>query len=135
MIFKLYTAHFDGSLALDDPVVQERTRWYVNYWRDHHVKLIGFWRDLEDPQQAYYMTAYKNQEHYETFVEFAKLDPVYQKKQEPHVGKIVSIKLSEYKQSTLITLSQDNNPTEKAVEHSEKNWTMFLNGLKKVVEG
>jgi hypothetical protein len=35
---------------------------------------------------------------------------------------------------TRVTLAQDNNPTELACEHSEKNWSMMLVGLKKFVE-
>jgi len=37
-------------------------------------------------------------------------------------------------QKTLVTLTQDNNPTEEAKEHSEKNWAMMLDGLKKLLE-
>ena len=37
--------------------------------------------------------------------------------------------------STTLTISQDNIATQEAQEHSEKNWTMVMDGLKKVVEG
>jgi uncharacterized protein YndB with AHSA1/START domain len=33
-----------------------------------------------------------------------------------------------------VDLSQDNNPTEKAREESQRNWSMMLEGLKKTVE-
>jgi hypothetical protein len=33
-----------------------------------------------------------------------------------------------------VTLTQDNNPTEEARRHSEENWSMMLDGLKKLVE-
>jgi uncharacterized protein YndB with AHSA1/START domain len=46
----------------------------------------------------------------------------------------VTIELAENGGATNVTLSQDNNPTEKAREHSEKNWEMMLAGLKKFVE-
>jgi len=46
----------------------------------------------------------------------------------------VTIELSEQGQATTLTLSQDNNPTEQAREHSEKNWGVMLATLKKVVE-
>lgn len=36
---------------------------------------------------------------------------------------------------SVVTLTQDNNPTEDARTHSQENWTMVLQGLKKVVEG
>jgi uncharacterized protein YndB with AHSA1/START domain len=47
----------------------------------------------------------------------------------------VTIELSENGSRTDVTLSQGNNPTEEEREHSEKNWQMMLEGLKKFVEG
>ncbi|MDA4128262.1 MAG: SRPBCC domain-containing protein [Thaumarchaeota archaeon] len=47
----------------------------------------------------------------------------------------VTIQLSEKGDQTLLSLSQDNNPTDQAREHSEKNWRMMLDSLKKLVEG
>ena len=35
---------------------------------------------------------------------------------------------------TIVSLSQDNNPTEQAREHSEKNWGVMLAGLKQFLE-
>ena len=35
---------------------------------------------------------------------------------------------------TRVSLVQDNNPTEDARVHSEKNWGMMLAGLKKFLE-
>lgn len=46
----------------------------------------------------------------------------------------VTIELAERGASTDVTLSQDNNPTDEAREHSEKNWRMMLDALKKYVE-
>jgi uncharacterized protein YndB with AHSA1/START domain len=47
----------------------------------------------------------------------------------------VSIQLSPDGNRTRVSLTQDNNPTEEARSHSEKNWKMMLDGLKKFVEG
>jgi uncharacterized protein YndB with AHSA1/START domain len=47
----------------------------------------------------------------------------------------VRIELSEKGAQTTVSLTQDNNPTEQAREHSEKNWGLMLASLKKVVEG
>jgi uncharacterized protein YndB with AHSA1/START domain len=52
----------------------------------------------------------------------------------PESYHTVTIELSSKGKQTAIALAQDNNATEKAREHSEKNWTMMLNGLKKLVE-
>ena len=35
---------------------------------------------------------------------------------------------------TRVSLSQDNNPSEEAAEHSRANWEQMLTGLKQVVE-
>jgi uncharacterized protein YndB with AHSA1/START domain len=46
----------------------------------------------------------------------------------------VSIELSEEAGSTRVSLAQDNNPTEQARDHSERNWGTMLDGLKKLLE-
>lgn len=47
----------------------------------------------------------------------------------------VTITLSPKGSGTQVSLEQDNNDTDEAREHSEKNWKMMLDGLKKYVEG
>lgn len=37
--------------------------------------------------------------------------------------------------TTHVSLSQDNNPSKEAAEHSQANWEKMLAGLKRVVEG
>jgi uncharacterized protein YndB with AHSA1/START domain len=46
----------------------------------------------------------------------------------------VTIELSGAGAQTLVSLSQDNNVTEQAREHSETNWKMMLERLKKLLE-
>lgn len=46
----------------------------------------------------------------------------------------VTIELTEAGPATRVVLTQDNNATEQAREHSEKNWEQMLGGLKKYVE-
>jgi uncharacterized protein YndB with AHSA1/START domain len=47
---------------------------------------------------------------------------------------IVDVRLKEEGEHTEITLTQDNNPDEKARDESEKNWTAMLNEMKKMLE-
>ena len=47
----------------------------------------------------------------------------------------VTIELSAEGNQTSISLSQDNNETEEAKVHSEKNWEMMLAELKRYLEG
>jgi uncharacterized protein YndB with AHSA1/START domain len=46
----------------------------------------------------------------------------------------VTIELTDKGTHTLVSLSQDNNPTDEAREHAERNWGMMLAGLKTFVE-
>ncbi|HUS03512.1 MAG TPA: SRPBCC family protein [Chitinophagaceae bacterium] len=46
----------------------------------------------------------------------------------------VTIDLTENGEQTNVVLSQDKNTTEEAREHSQKNWAMMLEGLKKLLE-
>ena len=45
----------------------------------------------------------------------------------------VTIELSSKSKQTFVSLSQDNNSNEQEREHSENNWKMMLEGLKKVL--
>ena len=47
---------------------------------------------------------------------------------------MVTIDLTGEGLKTSVTLSQDNNATADAREHSENNWRVMLEGLKRVVE-
>jgi uncharacterized protein YndB with AHSA1/START domain len=47
----------------------------------------------------------------------------------------VTIELSSEGNRTHVSLTQDNNPTEEARAHSEKNWGAMLSALKKFLEG
>ncbi len=46
----------------------------------------------------------------------------------------VTIELKDDGNQTHVSLKQDNNPSEEARAHSQKNWETMLKGLKKLVE-
>jgi uncharacterized protein YndB with AHSA1/START domain len=52
----------------------------------------------------------------------------------PENYKNVSYKLHPENNGTRLTITQDNNPTQESKKHSEQNWKMVLEGLKKLVE-
>jgi uncharacterized protein YndB with AHSA1/START domain len=62
---------------------------------------------------------------------FSPLSGIADKPENYHT---VTIKLHEEETGTRVTLSQDNNPTELVRAHSEKNWEMMLEALKKYLE-
>jgi uncharacterized protein YndB with AHSA1/START domain len=52
----------------------------------------------------------------------------------PENYHIVTIELSGKGKQTHVSLQQANNATEEAREHSENNWNMILEGMKKLLE-
>jgi uncharacterized protein YndB with AHSA1/START domain len=53
----------------------------------------------------------------------------------PEYYHTVSYELSGQDGGTKVTISQDNNATEDEKLHSEQNWKMMLDGVKKMLEG
>ena len=56
------------------------------------------------------------------------------KEDKPENYKLVTYKISTKDNKTVITLSQDNNSTEKEKEHSTENWKTVLKKMKEVIE-
>ena len=52
----------------------------------------------------------------------------------PEYYQTVRYELSSDGAETILTLTQDNNATQEDAEHSEQNWKMVLDGLKKLLE-
>jgi uncharacterized protein YndB with AHSA1/START domain len=56
------------------------------------------------------------------------------KEDKPENYNLVTYKITKQGDKTIITLSQNNNASEKEKEHSVENWRMVLQKLKEVVE-
>ncbi len=67
-------------------------------------------------------------------LQYSHFSPLTGKPDLPENYHTVTIELSADGAQTIVSLSQDNNATEQAREHSEKNWRMMLEGLKKLLE-
>jgi len=70
----------------------------------------------------------------ERVLEYSHFSPLAGVPDVPESYHIVTVELSPDGERTRVTLSQDNNPTEHAREHSEKNWGMMLAALKQFLE-
>jgi uncharacterized protein YndB with AHSA1/START domain len=70
----------------------------------------------------------------ERVLQYTHFSPLSGQPDRPENYHTVTIELADSGSQTRVTLTQDNNPTEEARAHSEKNWTMMLSGLKKFVE-
>ena len=68
-------------------------------------------------------------------LQYTHFSPMAGLPDKPENYHTVTIQLSQESNGTRVSLTQDNNATEDARSHSEENWGMMLEGLKKVVEG
>ena len=53
----------------------------------------------------------------------------------PENYKTIRYELSAEGCGTRLTITQDNNDSQEAADHSEQNWTMVLEGLRKLLQG
>lgn len=67
-------------------------------------------------------------------IQYSHFSPLSGLPDAPENYHTVTIELSSEGTQTLVTLSQDNNASEQARKHSEKNWKMMLASLKKLLE-
>ena len=75
MYYKMYKERSSSSLpsgldAFDD---------FNKIYQEQGVKVIGVWKNKDDSQEFYFMTAYENEKHYQDFVEDMKTNEEYQK--------------------------------------------------------
>ena len=70
----------------------------------------------------------------ERVLEYSHFSPLAGNPDVPENYHIVTVELSPDGERTRVALSQDNNPTEQAREHSESNWGTMLAALKQFLE-
>ncbi|WP_458190687.1 SRPBCC domain-containing protein [Haladaptatus sp. NG-WS-4] len=70
----------------------------------------------------------------ERVLEYTHWSPLSGTSDIPENYHTVTWKLAEMDDGTELTLTQDNNDTEKARDHSEGNWEMVLSNLKELLE-
>ncbi|MBI5358292.1 SRPBCC domain-containing protein [Candidatus Amesbacteria bacterium] len=70
----------------------------------------------------------------ERILQYSHFSPLSGIPDVPENYHTVTVELSGDGDKTTVSLSQDGNATIEAREHSEKNWNMMLDGLKKLLE-
>jgi len=70
----------------------------------------------------------------ERMIQYSHYSPLSGKSDVPENYHTVTVELLKKGNQTAISLSQDNNANEQDREHSEKNWNMMLESLKKLLE-
>ena len=67
-------------------------------------------------------------------IQYTHFNPLTGLPDEPKNYHTITIELTADGEQTRVSLAQDNNSTEEARAHSEKNWRMMLGSLKKFLE-
>ena len=67
-------------------------------------------------------------------IQYSHFSPLSGLPDTPENYHTVTVELSRDRESTFVSLSQDNNTTESERQDSEKNWEMMLGSLKKLLE-
>ena len=70
----------------------------------------------------------------ERVLQYSHFSPLSGQPDVPENYHTVTVELSGAGGQTHVSLAQDNNASEEAREHSEQNWRMMLEGLKKLLE-
>ena len=73
MLCKLYIAKYRDGIP-DDTRFTE----FENFYKDNGVKVIGGWKNADDKDELYFMTGYRDQNHYDEFVSKMKNNSRYQ---------------------------------------------------------
>lgn len=68
-------------------------------------------------------------------LQYSHFSPMSGADDKPENYHIVTIDLKKIGNATEVILTQTNNANEEAKDHSEKNWKMMLDSLKKLLEG
>jgi uncharacterized protein YndB with AHSA1/START domain len=68
-------------------------------------------------------------------LQYSHFSPLSGQPDVPENYHTVTVELAPQGERTRVTLSQDKNASEEEKAHSEKNWQMMLDGLKKFTEG
>ena len=74
MYYKLYKERSNNALSAGLQVFEEFNKIY----QEHGVNVIGVWKNKDDSQELFFMTAYDSEDHYLDFVEEMKTNEKYQ---------------------------------------------------------
>jgi uncharacterized protein YndB with AHSA1/START domain len=119
--------------ALTDPAAIEQYMFGAKVDSDWHEGSPITWRgefrgtSFEDKGRILEMRRAKR-------LRYSHFSPLTGRPDAPENYHTVTIDLEGDGSDTRVSLTQDNNLDERAVEHSEKNWATMLEGLKKYVE-
>ena len=77
MIYKFYKERILAGKRPDDQEYEQMTKGFQEIYDRYGVKVIGAWENIEDPDEGYLITAYRDNAHYEETVAKMRVDPQY----------------------------------------------------------
>ena len=92
MIYKLYKERSKG--LSDQPVGLDLFDEFNKIYEANDVKVVGVWQNSNDSKEVYFMTAFRDEEHYNNFVAAVKEDSTYLE---------MSLKIEEDRESIEVT--------------------------------
>lgn len=73
MLCKLYVIKYKPGVEKDE----EDYRFYEKIYQENGVRVVGLWENVEDSNELYYMTEFRDQAHYDEFVSKMKDNEEY----------------------------------------------------------
>ncbi len=93
MIYKLYKEKFTSRPAVKD--MERIYKGFQEIYEKYGVNVIGAWENIDDPNDAYLITAYRDNAHYKETVAKMRDDPNYKeltkKFEEMDTGRSVEV--------------------------------------------
>jgi len=71
MLYKLYKNTFKTSPP------PERRELFASLYKKYGVKLVGIWKNQDNPLEFYMITKYRDEDHHKEFVDAVKEIPEY----------------------------------------------------------
>lgn len=119
--------------ALTDPAQIRKymfgTNVFTNWRKGSEILWKGEWKGNEYEDKGIILKIER-----EKLIEYSHYSPLSGKPDTPENYHRVSIELAEQDGNTLLKLTQDNNESEQERSHSESNWNMMLESIKKLLE-
>lgn len=88
MIYKMYIMTFKEAYK---PMPEEEE--FFKFYKEHGVEIVGEWVNTDNPKEAYFVSAYRDNEHYNSFVNAMKQNSEYNRLTE---------KLNSYRESVKV---------------------------------
>ncbi len=78
MFYKMYKNRWFPGKKFDDEKMKRIYKKFQEIYEKHGVKVIGAWEDVDESNESYLITAYRDKAHFEETVAKMREDSAYQ---------------------------------------------------------